>query len=167
MLNFSESGAKIASITHMVESFKKHDENADNVDKIVLCLGTNDIKHSKNGVSHLRPQVFSLVNRIKDLFPGVNSLVFSTLPMARVYNYTVHNCYAFNDILKEVCYKTNSYYVDCFDNFLTSDRFDINNLLYKDCYHLNKKGVGVLCSILKMVINCDYFTSILRCEYFQ
>ena len=153
------------TLSHMVDNFKLYDADADDVDKVVLCFGTNDIKHSKDGVAHLKNDVFNLVNKVKDYFPGAVVLVVSVLPMKNMYWFTVDNFYDFNDILQDVCFKTNCYYIDCFNNFLTEDRFDYNHRLYKDPIHLNNKGLGVLCSILKNIINCDSFSSILRCEY--
>ena len=58
MINISESGAKIPRISHMIDDFKLYDADADDVEKVVLCLGTNDIKHAKNGVAHLKNDMF-------------------------------------------------------------------------------------------------------------
>ena len=108
-----------------------------------------------------------LINKVRDYFPGATIFVMSTLPMKNLYWYTCQNFLEFNAILEEVSYKTNSYYVDCFANFLSEDKMDYNKYLfqYKDPYHLNKKGLGILCSILKSIINCDYFSSVIRTEY--
>ena len=165
VLNFSESGARIHDIKRMVDDFHDYHVDAQNVDKIILCFGTNDIKHSKSGVRHLVSPVFSLINRCKSHFPGALIFICSNLPMRNMYNYTVHNFISFNNILRDACFKTNTYYLDCFDNFLSTDKMDYNRYLFRDNLHLNRKGLGVLCSILKMVINCDCYSSSIICEY--
>ncbi len=165
VINMSESGATIPTINGMVEDFAHYDRDADLVDRVVLCFGTNDIKHARNGVDHLKNDVFRLIENIRQFFPGPIILVLSVLPMKNLYWYTATNFLRFNSILQDVCFKTNSYYVDCFNNFLADDRYDYNHQLFKDDYHLNRKGLGILCSILKNVINFDCYSSIVRCEY--
>ena len=165
VLNFSESGARISDIKRMVDDFHDYHVDADDVEKIILCFGTNDIKHSKNGIRHLVSPVFSLINRCKSHFPGATICVCSNLPMRNMYNYTAHNFLTFNNILRDACYKTNTFYIDFFNNFLSYDRMDFNHLLFRDNFHLNNKGLGVLCSILKMIINCDCFSAVIKCDY--
>ena len=165
VINISESGATVDTISDMVDNFKHFDADADYVDKVVLCFGTNDIKNAWKGVDHLKLAVLDLVRKVKRYFPGATVLVFNVLPMRNRHWFTVRNVLMFNDILQEVCYRTNSYYVDCFDNFLTDDKVDYNHSLFRDDVHLNRRGIGVLCSILKNIINNDVFSSILRCQY--
>ncbi len=165
VINISESGATVATISDMVDDFKHFDADADNVDKVVLCFGTNDIKNAWQGVGHLKHPIFDLVSKVKRYFPSATVLVFNVLAMRNRYWFTVRNCLMFNDILQDVCYRTNSYYVDCFSNFLSNDKMDYNTRLFRDDVHLNRKGIGVLCSIFKNIINNDSFSSILRCQY--
>ena len=165
VINCSESGATIGTISDMVDNFANFAPEADDIEKVVLCLGTNDIKNATKGVRHLTSPLFGLINKVKRYFPGAVVLVFSTLPMKNMYWFTCQNFLNFNAILRHVCQKTNSYYVDCFNNFLNQNKSDYNTALFRDPWHLNKKGLGVLCSILKAVINCNNFSSIIRTEY--
>ena len=165
VINISESGATVATISDMVDDFKHFDADADNIDKVVLCFGTNDIKSAWKGVGHLKDAVFDLVSKVKGYFPGAIVLVFNVLPMKNRHWFTCRNVILFNQILQDVCYRTNSYYVDCFKTFLSNDMFDYSPSLFRDDLHLNRKGIGVLCSILKNVINNDSFSSIIRCQY--
>jgi len=165
VINCSESGATIDMISDMVDSFANFAPEAEDIEKVVLCLGTNDIKNASRGVRHLTSPLFGLINKVKRYFPGAVVLVFSTLPMKNRYWFTCENFLNFNEILRNVCQKTNCYYVDCFNNFLNQDKSDYNSALFRDPWHLNKKGLGVLCSILKAVINCNNFSSIIRTEY--
>ena len=113
----------------------------------------------------LHREYIKLINKVKSCFPGAIVLVMSTLPMKNMYWYTCQNFLEFNDILRNVSYKTNTYYVDCFSNFVSEDGYDHNKYLFNDPFHLNRKGLGILCSILKAVINCDSFSSIIRTDY--
>ena len=165
VINISESGANIRDISDMVDDFARYDPAADDVEKVVLCFGTNDVKFQKKGVGHLRSPVFDLINKVKGYFPGAIILVVSTLPMRNMYWYTAPNFLNFNDILRDASYKTNCYYVDCFSNFLSEDRYDYNKSLFADPWHLNRMGLGIFCSILKAVINCNSFSSVIRTDY--
>jgi lysophospholipase L1-like esterase len=165
VINCSESGATIGMISDMVDSFANFAPEAEDIEKVVLCLGTNDIKNATKGVRHLTSPLFGLINKVKRYFPGAVVLVFSTLPMKNMYWFTCENFLNFNVILRNVCRKTDCYYVDCFNNFLSQNKSDYNSALFRDPWHLNKKGLGVLCSILKAVINCNNFSSIIRTEY--
>jgi hypothetical protein len=166
VINISESGADIKMISEMVDDFALYDPAADDIEKVVLFFGTNDIKDSSKGVSHLKTPVFNLINKVKYCFPGAIILVMSNLPMKNMYWYTCPNFIYFNDILRDASHKTNSYYVDCFRNFLSEDGFDYNKFLFRDPWHLNKRGLGILCSILKTVINYDTFSSVFRMDYY-
>ena len=149
----------------MVDDFARYDPAADDIEKVVLCFGTNDIKSEHKGVAHMKNPVFDLINKVKCYFPGAIILVISTLPMKNMFWFTCPNFLQFNDILKDASYKTNCYFVDCFPNFLSEDGYDYNEYLFKDPWHLNRKGIGILCSILKSVINCDTFSSVIRTDY--
>lgn len=165
VVNISESGADIGVISDMVDDFARFDPAAEDVEKVVLCFGTNDIKSAPKGVAFLKNPVFSLINKIKGYFPGVIILVMSTLPMEKLYRFTCPNVINFNMILRDASYKTNCYFIDCFSNFLSYDGRDYNRFLFYDSFHLNRRGLGILCSILKAVINCDSFSSVIRPEY--
>ena len=154
VINMSKSGATIGSLWDTVNTFKQSDENAKFVDQVALCIGTNDIKNAEYGVGNLEPKVLDLANHIKKLFPRCKVLLFSVFPMKIRRHYTVRNCLQFNCILKYVSRVTGSFFIDCFDSFLTRDRQDINTFLYRDDIHLNKKGIGVFCSMLNFVM-CD------------
>ena len=153
VINMSKSGATINSIRDMVDSFKRLDENAKSVDQVALCFGTNDIKNAEYGVGNLEPKVLDLVNHVKKLFPKSKVLLFSVLPMKIRQQYTVRNCVQFNNILRYVSRATGSFFIDCFDSFLSRDKRDINTVLYRDDIHLNKKGIGVFCTMLKCVMS--------------
>ena len=132
---------------------------------MILSFGTNDILYTRKGVNHLVSPVFEAINKVKTLFPGALIFVQSVLPMRNIYWYTADNFLGFNDILREVSSKTNAYYIDIFDEFLSPDRYDHDKSLFWDYIHLNKSGLIILCDWLKWIVNCDSFNPEISCFY--
>lgn len=157
----SRWGRKVPVISEMIDNFYYTNASANDVEKVILSFGTNDIRHAVKGVDHLVSPVFDVINKVKTLFPGALIFVQCVLPMRNLYNYTARNFLGFNDILQYVSGKTNCYYVDIFDEFLTPNRYDHEKRLYWDLLHLNNKGLGILCSWLKWIVNHDYFNSVI------
>ena len=89
----------------------------------------------------------------------------SVLPIRNINQYCAPNFIGFNNIFRDICNKYNCYYMDCFGEFLSPDRFDHDFRLFRDPYHLNKAGLGRLCSWFKMVINNDSFNNTIN--YFK
>ena len=78
-----------------------------------------------------------------------------------MYPYTAGNVIEFNSILKDLCVQNNCVYLVCFKDFLTYDRTFCNVDLYHDWLHLNNKGVGVLSTWLKHVVNENSFDRVI------
>ena len=164
VINISQSGAKIKDIfLNMREFYSTHEAaHNDDVEKIIFSFGTNDIKHSKFGVRHLRKLVDELVDMTKCLFPAAIILFQCCLPIRCMYPYIARNVVDFNNMLREICYFNNCVYVDCFSSFLTSNLNSCNRNLYHDWLHLNNRGVGVLCTWLKFVVNENSFDRVVN-----
>ena len=140
-----------------IDDFVLTDPYANDFEKVILSFGTNDIKYERHGIKYLKGHVFRIVNKVKSAFPGAMIFIQCTLPMKNLYWYTSINFLGFNDILEEVAYKTNCYFIDCFNSFLSEDKMDYEKRLFKDPWHLNRRGLGILCSWLKPIINFDSF----------
>ena len=159
-INISENGAKIRDIIKNLVEF--HDnEAADDVEKIIFSLGTNDIKYSVRGVRHLKRYLIDLVVKAKSLFPGAIILFQSCLPIRNLYWYTVPNVHAFNKMIRDLCYDYNCVYINCFRDFLDDYGNDINTSLYRNWLHLNWDGKGIFCSWLKSIISKNSYNSII------
>lgn len=156
-INKSVSGAKVHDIAEMVKDFYENDEQSDDVNKIILSLGTNDIKFASNGVNKFRRSIIELVRSIKSMFPGALIYIQCVLPMKLRFHYTARNVLQFNNILYNICTMERCLYIDCFRDFIDQAGFDYNKNLYKDNLHLNRRGIGVLCRWLKHCINRDTF----------
>ncbi len=161
-INVSQSGARINDINTLVENFHATNPAADDIEKVILSFGTNDIKYdsSRSGVDKLRVPIGNLIAKVKHLFPGAVVLIQSVIPMRNVYWYTSRNVLGLNDLFLHLCNKYNCVYVDCFKDFLSSDKCDNNKRLFNDHFHLNYYGRKVLCSWLWCIINSSSFDRI-------
>ena len=162
VINISQSGAKIKDIFLNVEEFYTTHEAArnDDVEKIIFSFGTNDIKFSKFGVRHLRKYIDELVDRTKCLFPTAIILFQCCLPIRCMYPYIAKNVLDFNSLLREICFFNNCVYIDCFSSFLTRNFSSCNKDLYHDWLHLNNRGVGVLSTWFKYIVNENSFNRV-------
>jgi lysophospholipase L1-like esterase len=162
VVNISQSGAKVKDIILNVREFYMTHEAArnDDIEKIIFSFGTNDIKFSKSGVRHLRKYILELVDMTKCLFPTAVILFQCCLPIRCMYPYIARNVLDFNNLLREICFFNNCVYIDCFSSFLTSNF--CNRHLYHDWLHLNNKGVGVLSTWLKYIINENSFDRVVN-----
>lgn len=169
VINMSKSGAKIRDITHGIREFyDSHEEaKADNIDKIIISVGTNDIKYSRRGVGHLRKYLTELISTSKALFPRAKIIFQCCLPIKIAYTYTVTNVLEFNRLLRALCSEFDCTYLDCFTDFLSDDKNDYNKAIYSDWLHLNGKGLSILSRWLKFVVNQNSFDRIVDfCPYF-
>ena len=149
----------------MIDNFYFTNAAANDVEKVILSFGTNDIHYAQKGIRHLVNPIFEVVNKVKSLFPGALIFIQSVLPMRNLYWYRAVNFLSFNDMLRNISSRTNSFYVDCFEDFLSDDGYDHNRALFWDYLHLNKRGLGILCTWFKAIINRDSFNSIIRSIY--
>ncbi len=182
-INVSRSGATMETINDMVQDFHDTNPASNDVEKVILSFGTNDIarerhgvynpqgltKHqlysrAHSGVKKFRQQAADIVKKVKALYPGVIVVIQCVLPMQNRYWYTTTNVLAFNDMLRDIARSYNCYYIDCFDRFLSRDKRDFNKGLYYDSLHLNKWGLNLLCKSLKYVTcnNSNMFGSIIK-----
>lgn len=161
-INVSRSGAKIRDIIGNVEYFYKNNTSAGDIEKIIFNLGTNDIKFSHRGVGHLKKYIVELVTKTRMWFPDSMVIFQCCLPIKNVYYFTASNVLELNKILKDVCDTyLNCLYNDCFRYFLDSDYYDYNSELYRDWLHLNKNGLGILCSWIKYIVHQDSFNNVI------
>ena len=172
-INQSMSGAKICDISEMVDVFHGTNPAADDVEKVILSFGANDIKHehyglngrraprhvldnkARNGVKKFRQPVVDLVKKVKQLFPGACVVLQSVLPMKRLYWYTAGNVLGFNDILMEVSRSYDCYYLNCFRDFLSKDGMEFNRQLFFDWLHPNVWGCNILSKYYSYVTNSN------------
>ena len=108
VLNLSESGAKIEHIGETVRDFCIENPRViNNVDKVILCVGVNDIKHFDSIKYDLnkrfRKPLTRLINQVKLLLPNAQIIFKSVLPMKIFYFYTTKSVHEFNLLLLDLC----------------------------------------------------------------
>ena len=70
VLNMARGGNKIKDVELSIDNFKDNNNNRQYlVDQVFVSVGTNDIRYSRNGVSHLKGELFGLMRKIKQSFP--------------------------------------------------------------------------------------------------
>ena len=169
VVNRSESGATIQDIYESVNDFYYENINhAHKVSKVILSLGTNEVKtfnSFKYSISKFYEPLVNLVKQIKLLFPLAQVIFQSLLPIRVVYKFTSKSVHEFNELLIKVCIRYNCIFMDCFRLFLDDSGYDINTDLYWDKYHLNdRKGIKLLCRAFKEIIYGDIFYPFAMCN---
>ncbi len=169
-VNRSHSGAYIHDIMDDVDDFyHEHSHHVNNVDKIILSLGTNEIKN----FNCFRYDIFNrfyyalmkLVDHTKNLFPKAQIIFQCVLPIFTIYRYTAETVHRFNELLIEVCRRSGCIFFDCFRLFLNDEGSNYREGLYRDKLHLSKeKGIKVLCRALKSVVHGNIFNPLMRCR---
>ena len=167
VVNLSSGGATITDVSTQLDTYflSNADENTNiEVDKIVVCVGTNDIRNCKeNGIRHLKQPLVLLVEQIKNLFPNSKIWFQSLIPLIIQNQFTVHNVHEFNRLLFEVCSFTKIYFLDVFNMFLHFDQYS-QTVLRNEFYfinskniHLNKVGLGMLARCYIRLIHSNRF----------
>ena len=149
ILNLAKGGNKIQNVIQSLQSFKNASENERYlINQIVISVGTNDIRYCKNGVSHLKGELFSLVRTIKNYFPTAKIYLQSLLPLPVTYNnenYVIKNVLDLNRLIYHVCSHERVFMIDVFKSFLY--RGYRHPMLFPsnvNDIHPNRRGLGVL-----------------------
>ena len=159
-LNVSQGGAKIKDVKANLEKFNQSNKDKD-IHKIILSLGTNDIRNIKD-VNILEEPLEDLLKSTKTIYPQAEIYVQSLLPIRLSKGYSTANleivdkCYSFNRLLFKECKKFNIFYVDLFKQFLTPGKpgtRDIKDDLYVDQVHLSNRGVSVMARRFTYIVN--------------
>ena len=139
------------------------------VDKVIINVGTNDIKWFNCFERSVTKQFWSplvkLVNIIKNCFPYAQIIFHSVLPIQAIYKYTATAIHRFNHLLIEICERFGCVFFDNFDDFLDDSRYDINRYLYNGRLHLNDNGLKLLCRAIKFIIYNNVFNPYARSPY--
>ncbi len=167
VINLSESGAKIQDLSKIVNEFYADNPLLNHkVDKIVINIGTNDVKWL-NGRKYsvfrkFRAPLSNLIRDLQFLFPHAQIVFTTVLPIRALYNYTATTINDFNRLIFEVCNSFGCIFYDCFYEFLAPDLKDYDCTLFRDKWHLNDLGLRTLCRALKHCVYGSLFCSAAR-----
>ena len=144
VINLSTSGARIADVSKLAEDFFiENPQSVDRVDKILINIGTNEIKYFNSQrfdvYRSFRSPLKNLVKSLKYMFHRAQIVFVPVLPMQRRYNYTADSVHLFNRLLLQVCENNGCVYFDCFGEFLVKmvgpfgygEKWDFNQGLYR------------------------------------
>ena len=103
VVNLCQRGAKISTLQNVLDDHYRSEDNHANVNKIIISVGTNDIRNNKkHSVGHLYTPMENLVKKIKTYYPKAIIYIQSLLPQ-RVQNaFTVSNVLGFNKLLFKI-----------------------------------------------------------------
>ena len=154
----------------MIENFHLSNQYASRVGKIILSFGTNEIKYESKGVLKYEQPVRELFRKVVSLFPEAQVFVQAVLPTRNIYWYCSDNYKIFNNILDLCCQRYGFTFIDCGHAFMAREIrtsthrgkgteqyvfWDHNKYLFWDHFHLNNRGLELLCRWFKFIINFD------------
>ena len=122
ILNLAKGGNKICNVIDNLKAFIADSGSKKYlVNQVFVSVGTNDIRFCKNGISHLKGELFGLVRTMKNFFPGVKVYLQSLLPLPVTFsnkNFVIKNVLELNRIIYHVCYHERIFMLDIFKTFL-------------------------------------------------
>ena len=142
-----------------MDSYYQSDEcNVDSVKRVILSVGTNDIRYCRSGVGHLYYPILNLVNKIKTYFPDATVFVQSLLPIR--YNamrpenpHVVRNVTELNKLLiKAAANIGDCFYFDICDKYYDRRNGVPIDRLYRDNVHLSRSGLSILAKAYIQII---------------
>ena len=164
--NIAEVGAKIDKVKKQITEYgAAHPGNE--VLKVIISVGTNDIRNAQQGIDHLRGPFKDLCNTVNDIYPNSRIYFQSLLPLPLRHDNdweTNTRVMQFNRIIYNECTFRHFYFIDAFFPFCKFNRrynqpysrfdrlFDVGGI------HPNPQlGLGVLARMYIRVIHSKYF----------
>lgn len=150
VINLSDGGAKISDASKTLDDFytngsEKHPHTeSTSVKTVIICLGTNDIRHCQGKVNHLFFPFSQLIDKIRSYYPNAVIYLQSLLPQKIAHKHVVDNVLNFLHVLQDLCNSKHVYYIDVFDKFLNSNEYPNTSLFKPDGIHPNYYGRKIL-----------------------
>ena len=168
VFNLSSSGFRIRDVEQSAHEFCKENPGiSSSVDKIVINIGTNEVKYfncHRRSIGIFRKPLCNLIQCLKYIFSRAQIIFQSILPVEICYNYTADSVHGYNELLCNLCHEFGCIFFDSFGLFLDFSGYyvNINSSLYADAgmkmkLHLNDNGLKVLCRELKYLIYHNTF----------
>ena len=165
VVKLCKRGGHINQISDLVDKYyKSGDCNVLSIKKIIVSVGTNDIRRCRNGVGHLFYPIVNLVQKLKNFFPAAKIFMQSLIPVRFDWSNPenpniVRNVFDFNKLLLKAASQEDCWYFSMFDRFLdnTPERIPIA-ALFRDEVHLSKTGLSLLARSYIQIIrgrNCS------------
>ena len=164
--NVAVGGARIDNVCKQLEAYAELNPNT-YVEKLLISVGTNDIRKCYNGVEHLKGPFKNLCVLIKKLYPNAKVFFQTLLPLPLKFEQdwkTNHTIWEFSRIIFNECVYRKFYILDAFPIF-TAERqwgkpYIMRNepLFEAKGIHPNVNvGMGVLARLYLRALHSKYF----------
>ncbi len=163
--NIAVGGAKIKHVQEQLETYAAANSGTV-VDKIIISVGTNDIRHCQD-INILRGPLKQLCTKIESLFPNSRIFFQSLLPLPLKDDndwLTNRRVLDFNRIIFNECVFRKYYFIDAFRPFTKFKRLRgepvkrFDRLFEVGGIHPNKeRGLGVLARFYIRAIHSRFF----------
>ena len=162
----AEGGAKISKVIKQLEDYRK-DYPENEVLKIVVSVGTNDIRNCVNGIKHLSGPFKALCHTIRELYPN-SRIYFQSLlplPLKGLNDWDTNKMVMdFNRMIWNECTYRRFHFIDAFFPFIKFNRkhnepyrrFD-NFFEDRGIHPSPDKGMGVLARKYIRALHSNYF----------
>ena len=168
--NIAVGGSKLAKVNQKIKDFADSNPDKD-VTKMIISVGTNDIRNCKHGIDHLRGPFKELCNTISELFPNSKVYFQSLLPLPIKHKrdwYTNDVVIDLNRVIYNECVYRHFYYIDAFWPFTKYHRkwgepitrFD--NIFEVNGIHPHpEKGIGILAKKYMRALHSKHFNPLI------
>ena len=162
VINIAKGGSRIKHTENSIKKYVTENPNVE-IEKIIISVGTNDIRHCPEGVGHLKGPLKYLAKTIKELSPKSKVYFQSLIPLPLLNNkhapQIVSNILYFNKIVRNLCVYERFYYINVFNQLLDHRGQFRNDSLFKKNgdIHLNDRGMGILARHYIVAIHSNWF----------
>ena len=140
------------------------------VDKVDVDVGINDIKffnsHKFDVSQEFRCPLSKLIRIIQITYPFAQITFKCVIPFKLTLEYQAKSVHEFNILLLDLCEEYHCVFLDCFSKFLDNRGADYQQHLFKDRWHLNGRGLGLLCRIPKFIVYNNIFNAYVKAPNF-
>ena len=164
--NVAKGGAKMHQVIKQLEDYAKDHTDHVIVEKVLVSVGTNDIRNCHNGVEHLKGKFKALCGKIAELYPNSRVYFQSLIPLPCLSQFdwiSNSNVLEFNKLLFYECTYRKFNILSAFSCFsvpwdgatpnIRNNRLFIGN----DIHPSTKRGMGVLAKLYIRAIHSKYF----------
>ena len=164
----AKGGAKLEDVEKQLKEYHSENPNAE-VDKLILSVGTNDIRNCRNGVNHLRGPLKQLCESVKKLYPSSKVYFQSLLPLPCLHKNdwnTNRNVLEFNRFIFNECIFRRFYFIDAFSVFRAPWNMWSPHLRCEQYFEVNGihsstgtsgRGMSILAKLYIRALHSKYF----------
>lgn len=164
--NIAKGGAKIKAVKAQIEHFFLDNPDAC-VDKLIVSVGTNDLRNCHNGISHLKGPLKDLCNTINKLAPNTKVHLQSLLPLPinNSHDWETNAVICdFNVMLYDNCCYWRYFYIDAYRPFSCPRRRGVPDTrienLFESKYGIHPRkgrGMGTLARLYLRALHSRFF----------